>query len=157
VNTAPLWSGEVDVKLHTGLDTGLASLTKYPEAITATRHQATTLDNWVPKARLVKLDVEGSEYHALVGGQHLFWPQGCPYVVLELNEPALRRGGSSGRLIREFMNKRGYSTFLLHGGDAFPTLLPIEVDVDATNLNFNVLFSTIDKVIEAWPSTTVIV
>lgn len=59
---------------------------------------------------MVKLDIEGFELRALRGMAALI-ERNRPLVVSELNVEMLRRAGTTGREVMEFMASRGYRAF----------------------------------------------
>ena len=102
------------------------------------------------KVRLIKLDVEGSEQHALEGAyMHLGWH--VPYVVCELNVPALKRCGHTQVSLRKLMLNFGYDMFVLHADGSLPALVPVGSVVESANSNTNVLFASARDVAQAWP------
>jgi FkbM family methyltransferase len=116
---------------------------------------ATTLDalcTGVPK--LVKMDIEGSELDALEGAEALL-VRHPPYIVLELNEPALTAMGATPDDIRHFMRQRGYEMFVLSEYGLLPAMVPWTSHINVSRNNTNVLFSTLADVAKAWPEVIV--
>jgi FkbM family methyltransferase len=70
----------------------------------------TSLDKLVPKKRiyLIKLDVEGFEYNALIGALGIIRKY-HPILIIEIIESTLQRGGSSSVEIFELLQKEGYT------------------------------------------------
>jgi FkbM family methyltransferase len=58
------------------------------------------------KVDFIKMDIEGSEYRALVGAEQTL--KSRPPILIELNEAALNACGSSARQVKEFLFVRGY-------------------------------------------------
>jgi FkbM family methyltransferase len=58
------------------------------------------------KIDFIKMDIEGSEYRALVGAEKTL--KSLPPILIELNETALNACGSSARHVKEFLFARGY-------------------------------------------------
>lgn len=56
---------------------------------------------------LVKMDIEGSEFRALRGARATF-ERFRPSLLIELNDPALRRCGTSSQAVRELLDGMGY-------------------------------------------------
>lgn len=150
----PLWSKVEPVTLYMAENSGFTSLAKSPISIGQVEKQGITLGAYFkdpPPITLLKLDVEGSELHALKGC-HLRYP---PYIICELNAEALQLFGMSTDRLRIYMHNAGMNMFILHPDGRFPTLLPLSVDIGTNKMNLNVLFSTMENVVKAWPSETV--
>lgn len=105
-------------------------------------------DRRIPK--LIKLDIEGSEFEALQGGKYLL-SMHPPFVVLEINPEALGHMGTSPLEIRDLMQKHGYEMFALNENGRLPALIPDSCELLINRLNTNVLFSTLDDISMAWP------
>jgi FkbM family methyltransferase len=56
---------------------------------------------------LIFMDIEGSEYAALRGGEHTI-TKVRPVIIAEVNSALLQRSGSSIRLLSSFMKNHGY-------------------------------------------------
>ena len=69
------------------------------------------LDQQVPHADFIKMDVEGMEAEVLFGGVALI-ERSRPVVFFELNLSQLRAHGSSPRVLEQFFARRGYRLFL---------------------------------------------
>ena len=153
----PLWSSNEDVTLHYNEHGGMNSLSDYQPMLGKKILQGISLSTWHTTPRLIKLDIEGAEEFALRGAQkHL--TNGVPYIVCELNQKALKGLGSTQESLRKFMRDWGYSTFLLFRDGELPCLVPDKTaifEANDSNGTVNVLFSTIEKVSNAWPRATV--
>lgn len=149
----PLWSSPQNVTLHYADHSGFNSLTP-PRVVFGKKEMlATTLSRWTTVPRLIKLDIEGAEEHALRGAQKLLVNH-VPYIVCELNVETLNRFGATQESLRKYMREWGYSTFLLFRGGELPCLVPEKTEIfETANYNgvVNVLFSTLEKVSSAWP------
>ena len=149
----PLWNTADDVTLHYSEHGGLNSLSAYQPMMGKKIIQGITLNTWHTTPRLIKLDIEGAEEHALRGAQkHLV--NGVPFIVCELNLPALRGLGSSQESLRKFMREWGYSTFILFRDGQLPCLVPDKTmifEAEEYNGTVNVLFSTVEAVSNVWP------
>ncbi len=151
----PLWSKVEPVTLYMAENSGFTSLAKSPVTIGQAEKQAITLDAYFDKpsnVKLLKLDIEGSELHALTGS--LGYGR-ATYMVCELNDEALQLFGHSAKKLRGYMRGVGYEMFLLYPDGRFPTLIPPDVEIKTNKQNLNVLFSTMENVVKAWPSETI--
>jgi FkbM family methyltransferase len=148
-----LWSEDVEVTLHTPPDTGECSLMPVPGELSHISVGGLTLDKWCmeygQQPRLLKLDIEGAELHALIGAGQLL-TKGIDFVVCELNLIALDRFGASQMDLRDYMASKGYSTFELQGNGDRPVLVARERVLVPETANANILFSTSEKVQAAW-------
>lgn len=96
---------------------GSAYLSREP-ATTGTPVEVRRLDDVLattPRLDFVKIDVEGLELQVLRGATELL-RRHRPAVLFELNEQALRRGGSSGRETVAFLQQLGYRLVWLDRG-----------------------------------------
>ena len=71
----------------------------------------TTLDEDVPYADFIKIDVEGMELEVLKGGSQLI-ERARPAVFFEVNLSQLRAHGTSPRALGRFFTKRGYRLYV---------------------------------------------
>ena len=149
----PLWSTNEDVTLHYHEHGGLNSLSAHQPMMGRKLMQGIPLSTWHTTPRLIKLDIEGAEEFALRGAQkHLV--NHVPYIVCELNLPALKGLGSTQESLRKFMRDWGYSTFILLRDGQLPCLIPDKTQIfeaEDNNGTVNVLFSTVDDVSRVWP------
>lgn len=74
------------------------------------------IDDIVGERRIdfIKMDIEGSEYKALLGASQTL-ERDKPPVLIELNEAALRSCGSSAREVKDLLAQHGYSGSMLDG------------------------------------------
>ncbi|KAL6012571.1 hypothetical protein ACLOJK_003060 [Asimina triloba] len=84
------------------------------------------LDNIIPETErvvLIKIDVQGWEYHVLKGATKLLSRKGseAPYLIYEEDERLLQASNSSAKEIREFLNSVGYDHCTRHETDAHCT------------------------------------
>lgn len=72
---------------------------------------------------IVKIDVQGWEYHVLKGATKLLSRKKseAPYLIYEEDERLLQASNSSAGEIREFLRKMGYDHCIQHGTDAHCT------------------------------------
>jgi len=146
-----LWSNNDEVDLWTGMDSGISSLKRSPDHMASTRMNGSVLRDFTKECRLIKLDIEGSELAALMGGGQLIKPEKCPFVVCEMNPYCMQQFGYSIKDIRKFMHDRGYDLFLLRADGSIPAWVTRRTEITNDKKNLNVLFSTPQAVAEAWP------
>lgn len=84
------------------------------------------LDEVIPDSErvlLIKIDVQGWEYHVLKGAKRILSRKGteAPYLIYEEDEKLLKASNSSSREIREFLHSVGYHHCTQHGTDAHCT------------------------------------
>lgn len=84
------------------------------------------LDKLIPPSQpvlLIKIDVQGWEYHVLKGAKKLLSgkPAEAPYLIYEEDERLLTASNSSSKEIRDFLKSVGYSKCSQHGTDAHCT------------------------------------
>lgn len=84
------------------------------------------LDEMIPESEpvlLLKIDVQGWEYHVLKGASKLLSrnKNEAPYLIYEEDERLLQASNSSAKEIREFLRTVGYRDCTQHGTDAHCT------------------------------------
>ncbi|PON39331.1 Methyltransferase FkbM [Parasponia andersonii] len=84
------------------------------------------LDEVIPESEpvlLLKIDVQGWEYHVLKGASKLLSRKGseAPYLIYEEDERLLQASNSSSKDIRDFLRSVGYHHCTQHGTDAHCT------------------------------------
>lgn len=84
------------------------------------------LDKVIPESEpvlLIKIDVQGWEYHVLKGASKILKRKGreAPYLIYEEDERLLQASNSSAKEIRDFLQTVGYNQCTLHGTDAHCT------------------------------------
>lgn len=151
-----LWSEPKAATLHMCTDSGNNALVPVPESVSHMLVRAERLCEHIrhKPVRFIKIDVEGAEEHVLRGAGLVFEPLPA-FITCEMNTCALARFGSSPRKIRDYMLGRGYDTFVMHRDGAIPTLLPPKSEFFCARQNANLLFSTIERVGEAYPEVVV--
>lgn len=87
-----------------------------------------TLDGYCEKKGiqhidLLKIDIEGGEYNALLGSQRLLEKKAIRCIFLELIEWAANRSGTSTVEIKRYLASMGYQMFLLESGRLQPIRL----------------------------------
>lgn len=147
-----LWSEESDLTLHIAADTGLCSLMPFGDSITTLPVKTLSLDRWCEhydqRPRLIKLDIEGAEEHALIGAARML-DKGVDFIVTEINARALANFGSSQSDLRHYMRSKSYFMFMLYEDGAEPLLVPDDQELTGPE-NMNVLWSKQDVVRSAW-------
>ncbi len=96
---------------------GSAFLTETPAA-QGTEVEVQRLDDVLattPRLDFVKIDVEGLELQVLRGAEQVI-RRHRPVVLFELNEPALQRGGTTGRETAQFLEGLDYRLLWLDRG-----------------------------------------
>ena len=162
VTPQPAWSREEKVTFYLSADDSGGNALWDPgiwpdnpksrEKIDKRELDATTLDAVIgeKKLRLIKLDIEGAEQHALEGADYLMSYYAPAYIVCELNPFALEQMGSSQAFLRTLMIHYGYSTFLLYRNGQMPKLIPPGTTIFPAHIT-NILFSSPGAVSDAWP------
>ncbi len=149
---SPLYSSHAESTLYLAAHSGFNSLQPSGETVGRMKTVATTidamLDGQVPK--LIKLDIEGAEFDALAGAPLAL--RKCPYIVIEMNEEALKRFGHDRADVRKFMEVHNFEMFILQGGGQFPLFVPRQTKFVSDRLNQMVLFATPENVAKAWPT-----
>ncbi|KAJ6802948.1 uncharacterized protein M6B38_190365 [Iris pallida] len=84
------------------------------------------LDEVIPdteRVLLIKIDVQGWEYHVLKGASRLLSRKTgeAPYLIYEEDERLLKASNSSAEEIRKFLQSVGYHRCTMHGTDAHCT------------------------------------
>ena len=148
----PLWSEVTDVELHMCDHGGRNALAKNDLSRGVHKTKSTTIDAecYDRAARLIKLDIEGSEEAALRGAERQLECFACPFIIAEMNEEALHLLGSSQSKLREFMQEWGYQAFLLRPDGELPCYVPRTTKIIPRFLNTNLLFSTVEMVGAVW-------
>ncbi|KAK9706161.1 hypothetical protein RND81_07G107900 [Saponaria officinalis] len=84
------------------------------------------LDDVIPESKpvlLLKIDVQGWEYHVLKGAKKLLSRKGteAPYIIYEEDERLLQASNTTAKEIRDFLKTVGYDHCTQHGTDAHCT------------------------------------
>jgi FkbM family methyltransferase len=113
--------GEATITLPTQANHGMYTLGK----VAGTESYCVPMrkiDDLVGATRIdfVKMDIEGSEYRALLGARRML-ERDRPPILIELNENALQACGASSYELKQLLSGLGYSGMLLDG-------TPIELD-----------------------------
>ena len=79
--------------------------------------ELTTLNTFMPylsdkNIALMKIDIEGYEYKALIGGKELITKYHVPFIVLEFSPSFLKEVGSDPREFAQFFVNNGYKISL---------------------------------------------
>jgi FkbM family methyltransferase len=103
--------------------------------------------------RFIKMDIEGAEFEVLQTWMRGPWT--CPFIVIELNLEALRRGGVRGIELVDVMRFYGYEMFILFSDGMMPMWLPPGVDLKCSRQNTDVLFCKPADLCQLWPELLV--
>ncbi|WP_338441294.1 FkbM family methyltransferase [Synechococcus elongatus IITB4] len=91
---------------------GIVRATKYrvpQEIVRITTLTELIRKNSINKSRIIKIDIEGGEYDAILGSQEIFRAHLFDYIALELHPSQLERQGLSCRAITDFLTECGYT------------------------------------------------
>jgi len=131
---------------------GYSSFIRYKNHLSSKDMLARSLDSLLATCkhltpRVIKLDCEGAEEAILRGAEEVL-RRGVDCVIVEFNFQILE----SDRAIRDFMCDLGYDFFFIRkDGIAEPIFLDPAYGMVSSNINtINVLFSTKEKVAQAW-------
>ncbi|RZC75256.1 hypothetical protein C5167_050735 [Papaver somniferum] len=75
------------------------------------------------RVHLIKIDVQGWEYHVLKGASKILSRKGgeAPYLIYEEDDRLLQASNSSAKEIRDYLSSMGYKHCSQHGTDAHCT------------------------------------
>jgi FkbM family methyltransferase len=120
-----------------GTNEGMNYVTSVPRDGSDLPVKVVSLDQYcqrrgIARINLLKMDIEGGEYDALVGAQQLLQTQSIDCIFLELIGWAANRSGHSTLEIQDLLLDAGYCLYRLRSG----RLVPIAVDtvVDGENI-----------------------
>ena len=150
VDPRPLWEDEKEVTFYLSENSGWNSLSAGDGVCGSQQVKSARLD--LAGVRFAKLDIEGAEEKVLRGALNL---HKCPYIIAEINELALGKFDCTREGLRSFMESSGFQTFLMHPHGALPVYAPPKVHIDSNRLNALLLFSTFDRIAEAWPNVNI--
>lgn len=108
IHDLAVWDSETELTFHQGPleNSGLSGLAESHRSVASFKVRAGTLDSAVPfrqrPVSFAKLDVEGAEYHALMGMKEII-AQRRPVIALELSPAFLGRFGHSPRDVLDFL------------------------------------------------------
>jgi FkbM family methyltransferase len=103
----------------------------------------------IPNLKLMMLDAEGSELAIIKGAINTIVDSGCPYIITEINNPALKHCGYSQETLRSYLSMYGYHGFVMNNDDVVDAgKRSIRATLKDTELEvvFNMLFSRNGKV-----------
>lgn len=118
-------SGEVTLHLTPTMNSGASGLyrsAKYPLSTqtAAARTLAQILDDEeLPRVDLMKVDIEGFEYEALLGSRSVFADRRIRVLALELHPTILASRGKDAREIVAMLEAAGYALTQQHGNDVW--------------------------------------
>ena len=78
--------------------------------------RCTTLDDYFPKGKhvdLIKMDVQGFEYHALLGMRGALRENADLKIILEYYPTGLEAAGANSHKLRTFLKKREYALYMI--------------------------------------------
>lgn len=109
--------GRLSLSLPTGGNGGCYTAGSTSESVNVFDVPMTTIDTIMAEYQdrtlvLCKMDIEGSEFRALLGAKKTI-DQSKPPILIEINEDALKSCGSSSTQLKEFFNSCGYEGFLI--------------------------------------------
>jgi len=108
-------AGRVEMSLSPDMNTGssgLARATKYwvsSEEVPQTTLERFIAENSPVRIKLLKLDIEGYEYEAILGSRKMFEDGIIQHIALELHPGILAKRGKNASDILSFLNSCGYS------------------------------------------------
>ena len=101
-------------------------------------------DEDMSRLKLCLFDVEGAEHSVLKGAINTITDNNVPYIICEINNPALEKCHTSQKELRSYMAMYGYKTYLIepHKTTEIAAGSDVMARVDEhTETVFNVLFS----------------
>jgi len=124
--------GKAFLQFNQGVNVqGWLSPTILEESANSSQVAVQTLDDYssvnsIQRVTLLKMDIEGSEWHALCGADNLFKSASVDFCYFEVNEYALARRGVSLNQLFNFFIDRGYILCWPHTSTGWiqPRLLP---------------------------------
>lgn len=142
----PLGAMAEDITFYVRQDSGLNS--RWPgEGAKPVSESMVTFDSVLGTRvpRLIKLDIEGSEFEALRG-----LSSRPPFVICELNPKALSRAGATPSMVQLLMLQRGYDLYRLPDDGGLPARVPETAELKIARQNTNVLFALPHAFAELW-------
>ncbi len=142
-----LWDELTTLQLH-----GINGTAYTTSDFSNTTVEAKTYDSLITSpVRMVKMDIEGSEVRAVLGGRRL---RDVPYVVCEINAVALERQHYKIEDLVKAFADLGKQPFVIDINGVLPALIHPGMKLVPAKQNTNILFSTIANVVAAWPEVT---
>ncbi len=124
-----VWKSLGNVNFNIATNTGWSSLKENDTFETATQVsvQAITLDRFVTresikKVRVLKLDIEGAEIDALLGGHDLLSSGLVDYILVEVEPHRLKAFGHTGKELAALMEQNNYCPVCIIEND---TIIPL--------------------------------
>ncbi|MDA1190429.1 MAG: FkbM family methyltransferase [Candidatus Poribacteria bacterium] len=127
-----------------------------PKSVETETLDATLDAHRIDHIQLLKIDTEGAE-HAILQGATVALARGdIRFVIVEINEFALERMGSSQMALRAFAAERGYATYFPAQDGSEPTFLPDDKRIEPPDelFAFNVLFARPDDIAAYWGNSS---
>lgn len=140
----PLWSEKTTLDFHMQHDSGLNSIAVSSTTLCKIPLETAVLSDYSwPK--LIKLDIEGAEQHALsaLGG----FP---PFIIAECFPSTLAPFGHSQESLRQMAKSKGYDMFIIPQDGSLPIMVPPATVVIREMPPPIILFSTIEEVGKYW-------
>jgi FkbM family methyltransferase len=104
-------------------------------------------DEDLSRLRLCLFDVEGAEHSVLKGAINTITDNEVPYIICEINNPALEQCNTSQKGLRDYMAMYGYKTYLVQIDGVFEINKDFVIkQSDYVESVFNVLFSRVGPV-----------
>jgi FkbM family methyltransferase len=103
-------------------------------------------DKNLERLKLCLFDVEGAEHSLLKGAINTIVDNTVPYIVCEINNPALEICGTSQKELRSYMEMYGYKMYLLEQGGTIEVsnIKDLSLKHEEQEVVFNVLFSRME-------------
>jgi FkbM family methyltransferase len=112
------------------------------ETVALTSLDASVIPHDLGRLALIKLDLEGAEYHALLGATAILRSH-RPDLLLEIEPAHLQRMGTSAEAVAELLSQHGYTFFRTGADEAGVAYLSPAAEISSPSRRPNV-FATVD-------------